>query len=269
MTIPLMSEFLNYAKGDTETKKQDCELNAFKRLANRIKSEFPKLSILLLLDGLYPNGPVFKLCRKYKWDFMIVLQNDSLKSVWEEYNGLFAIDGKTAKMKCAMRNQEFKWVNQIHYHYDNGDMEVIHVVVCEEAWEELNKASGEIMQKQSRHAWISGKPLTKETLHERCNLGARHRWNIESGIETEKHGGYDYEHCFSYDWNAMKGYHYLMRIGHALNVLVQFSEKFIRFVQTLGIRGLISYIFETMRAMVLNKKLIKRSFAKAHQLRLL
>ncbi len=269
MTIPLMSEFLSYTEGDTESKKQDCELKAFKRLAKRMKDEFPKLSILLLLDGLYPNGPVFNLCRNYKWDFMIVLQNDSLKSVWEEYNGLFAINGKTAKMKCARRNQKYKWVNQIHYHYNDGDMEVIHVVVCEENWEELDKDSGKIIRKQSCHAWISGKPLTERNLHERCNLGARHRWNIESGIETEKHGGYYYEHCFSYDWNAMKGYHYLMRIGHVLNVLVQFSEKFVRFVQVWGIRGLIRYIFETIRAMVLNKKLIKRSFEKAHQLRLL
>lgn len=29
MTIPLMSEFLSYAKGDTDTRKQDCELKAF------------------------------------------------------------------------------------------------------------------------------------------------------------------------------------------------------------------------------------------------
>jgi len=49
MTIPLMSEFLNYAEGDTETQKQDCELKAFKRLATRLKSEFKRLPIILLL----------------------------------------------------------------------------------------------------------------------------------------------------------------------------------------------------------------------------
>lgn len=34
MSIPLMSEFSNYEEGDTETKKQDCEQKAFKRLAS-------------------------------------------------------------------------------------------------------------------------------------------------------------------------------------------------------------------------------------------
>ena len=57
MTIPLMSEFLDYTKGDTDRKKQDCEIKAFKRLACRLKKVFLKLSIMLLIDGLYANGP--------------------------------------------------------------------------------------------------------------------------------------------------------------------------------------------------------------------
>jgi chromate transporter len=40
---------------------------------------------------------------------------------------------------------------------------------------------------------------------------ARHRWNIETEILVEKLYGYNYEHCFSYSWNAMKGYHYWKR----------------------------------------------------------
>ncbi len=91
MTIPLMSEFLCYSEGDTDTDKQDCELKAFKRLAERLKSEFKRLPIMLLLDGLYPNGPVMEICRNYNWDFMIVLQDKSLGSVWEEYEGLIKL----------------------------------------------------------------------------------------------------------------------------------------------------------------------------------
>ena len=62
MTIPLMSEFSNYEKGDTEKEKQDCEQKAFKRLAERLKKTFPRLKIILFLDGLYPNGPMVELC---------------------------------------------------------------------------------------------------------------------------------------------------------------------------------------------------------------
>ncbi len=67
MTIPLMSEFLSYTEGDTGTNKQDCEQKAFRRLAGRLKSAFPKLRIMALLDGLYPSGPMMELLRKKKW----------------------------------------------------------------------------------------------------------------------------------------------------------------------------------------------------------
>ena len=43
----------------------------------------------------------------------------------------------------------------------------------------------------------------------------------------EKHQGYNYEHCYAYDWNVMRGYHYLMRIGHLLNVLAALSVKIV------------------------------------------
>ncbi|KOR29462.1 hypothetical protein TI05_15155, partial [Achromatium sp. WMS3] len=61
LTIPLMSEFLSYGEGDPDDHKQDCELNALKRLATRLKEEFPGLPVMLLLDGLYPNGPLLKI----------------------------------------------------------------------------------------------------------------------------------------------------------------------------------------------------------------
>ena len=84
MTIPLLSEFLSYTEGDLGKHKQDCERKAFYRLAERLHRYFPRLPILLLLDGLFANGPVMELCRRYRWQSMIVLQDDSLPSVWEE-----------------------------------------------------------------------------------------------------------------------------------------------------------------------------------------
>ena len=50
---------------------------------------------------------------------------------------------------------------------------------------------------------ISSKPLNKRNLHERCNLGAR--------------------------------YHYLMRLGHMINVLTQYSEHLVKMIREFGI----------------------------------
>ncbi len=270
MTIPLMSEFLNYAEGDTATKKQDCELKAFKRLAQRIKSEFRRLPIMVLLDGLYPNGPVMTICRKNNWDFMIVLQNDSLTSAWEEYYGLLKLLPENSyKRNCGKRRQHFQWVNDIVHHYDRRKRETIHIVVCTENWKEVDKKTGKVIPKSSHHAWISSKALHRSNLHERCNLGARHRWNIETGILVEKHHGYNYEHCFSYDWNSMKGYHYLMRIGDGLKVLSQYSERLSKVIKEKGIQGFVDFVRETIMASLLDIRFIKKRLSGPVQLRLI
>ena len=248
ITLPLMSEFLSYTAGDVGGK-QDCELNGFKRLAKRLKDAFPRQHIMVLLDGLYANGPIITLCRKNSWQFMIVLKDGSLPSVWEEANGLRPLEPNNRhQMTWGDRRQRYWWVNDIGYTYDKGPRrpETLHVVVCEETWQQVDPKTCEIVTKRSRHAWISSQSMHARNLHQRCNLCARHRWDIEISILVEKCHGYEYEHCFAHDWNAMKGYHYLMRIGHFFNVLVQLSEKLARMVRSMTARGFISFVRDTV-----------------------
>jgi hypothetical protein len=94
MVIPLLSEFLEYGKGDTGNSKQDCEQRAFHRLSARINELFPRLPIILLLDGLYANGPIMQRCRQFNWQFMIVLKSGGLPSVWQEFESLKPLQPK-------------------------------------------------------------------------------------------------------------------------------------------------------------------------------
>lgn len=272
MTIPVMSEILSYTQGDTGNDKQDCEQKAFKRLARRLKQEFGHLPIMVLLDGLYPNGPIMELCGKNKWDFMIVLQDKSLKSVWEEYEGLKKLENNNHfNITRGNRKEHFEWVNGIEYYYGprGRKKQIVHVVVCEENWKEVAKDSAEVVTMQSRHARISSKPLGKWNAHNRCNLGARHRWGIESGFLMEKRHGYHYEHMFSYNWNVMKGYHYLMRLGHLINILAIYSEALVKTVGELGVRGFIRFIRDTISGPWLDPVWVKKRLEDNFQLRLI
>ena len=175
MTIPLMSEFLRYTEGDQETSKQDCERKAFERLARRLNDRFPRLRIQVFLDGLYPNGPVMETCHRYGWQYMIVLQDGNLPTVWEEVEGLGKLQTRNHLDRIwGNRKQQFRWVNDIEYRY--GDKErkkqVVHVVICQESWEEVDLVSARIVPKRSKHAWLSSQPLNRENVHERCNFAA-------------------------------------------------------------------------------------------------
>jgi hypothetical protein len=255
MVLPLMSVFLeNNAElekieNDAEWK-QDCELKAFYRLARRLKREFTKLQFTLLMDGLYAKGPVMEICFKNKWKFMIVLKDGSLPSVWQEAAGLMRLNTEGEYRYEQMwrgRLQVFRWVNEIEYDYGSGKCKTltIHFVMCEESWEEIDKDSC-IVIKTARHAWISSDPINRKNVHEHCNLAARKRWLHENNILKEKHQGYQYEHIFSHDWNAIRGYHYLMHIARTLNEMALHSIYLAEHVRTIGIRSFLKKFYEVI-----------------------
>lgn len=250
LVVPFMTEFLNpeEARG-YEQGKQDCEMNAAKRLMDRIKKRFPRLPLMLLLDGLYANGPMVQFLRRKKWDFMIVLREKSLRSVWDEFNGLMLLEKKNYRINhWGRRRQRFKWINGIEYDFSVNNRtrtELVHVVVCDEEWQEIDQM-GKPVTRKGCFAWISNKPLTQQTVVTRCNDGGRHRWGIEFEFLVEKHHGFHYEHAFAHSWNALCGYHYLLRLGLLFTVLITRSACFVSLVTELGRQGFIRFIRSTM-----------------------
>lgn len=115
-------------------------------------------------------------------------------------------------------------------------------MICEETWKEKRRSTGKTEEMHTRYTWISGRRVNKDNVFRRCTKMARFRWKIENNILVEKHQGYEYEHCFSYSWNAMVGYHYLMKIGSFLNVIAANSEILADKVQELGIDGFLRFV---------------------------
>ena len=209
-------------------------------------------------------------CREFGWQYMIVLKDGSLPSVWEEIRGLRPLHPENRhRHSWGNRRQNFWWLNNIRYETSpNGKtFFTLYVVGCEETWEDVN-AQGEIVTMTSRHVWLSSHPLKASNLHERCNLGARHRWGIEATFLVEKHQGYSYECCFAKNWNAMKGYHFLMKIGHCFNVLARFSEQMSAAFATMGVRPLLEFIRETYAAPWLIPDQVRERLSRRFQLRL-
>ena len=201
---------------------------------------------------------------------MIVLKDGSIPTLLKEFESLADLEPQQRYARTWRgRAQKFKWANKIEYDYGpNGKSTMIlHVVECQEHWTEIDDKAQRV-EKSSRHVWISSVPLTRGNLHERCNLGARARWTIENNFNVEKHHGYQYEHCFSYDWNAMKGYHCLMQLGYMFNVMAQYSVELAKTIKDTGVRGLIRFVRETIASPWINAEWIKVKLAAPFQLRL-
>lgn len=269
--LPVATEFLDNEAYISETNKQDSERKAFYRLAQKIKNTFPKSNLSIVVDGLYACGPIIRTCRQYHWDYMIVLKDNCLKEVWEDAEGLMKLEEEN-HYECdwGNRHQIYTWANDITYYYGERHRyrETFAVVTCQEEWDEAERNSGETKHKKTRYAWLSSKPINKRNVFNRCTKMARYRWKIENNILVEKHYGYEYEHCLSYDWNAMKGYHYLMKIAHFINELVTHSELVAVMVKERGVRQFIKDLYEALKGAILDAQRIRDAMARRCQWRL-
>jgi hypothetical protein len=144
----------------------------------------------------------------------------------------------------------------------------VHVVGCEETWQEVDPESGELVDKQIQHVWLSSQRLDPHNVHERCNLGARQRWGIETSFLVEKCQGYNYEHAFSYHWHALQGYHYLMRLAHLVNALALATKRVAQQVRAQGVQAFLRFVRDSCAHRWLRREWIDRFRTTPLQLRL-
>lgn len=215
----LLTEFIENP-GEYPTK-QDCELKAFYRLADRLKRCFPRLPICLLLDGLFAGGPTFSICEKYGWKYIITLQEDDLPSIQEQFNGLLdAFPENHLRFRPADQYkaaQDFDWVNDIEYVDSESHTHTISVIRCLET-----KPDAQGVLKTTRFKWIANFTVKIINVIELSNQGGRLRWKIENeGFNVQKNGGYALEHAYTRHPVSAKVFYLLLQLAHTLAQLIE------------------------------------------------
>jgi hypothetical protein len=110
--------------------------------------------------------------------------------------------------------------------------------------------------------------LNRRNVHQRCNLGARQRWGIETSFLIEKHQGYFYEHAFSHDWNVMRGYHYLMRLAHLSNAPGLATKRVKTHCREMGVQAFLRWVRESCANRWLSAEWLEQLRLQPPQLRL-
>jgi hypothetical protein len=220
----VMTEFVENP-GEKPTK-QDCELKAFYRLADRLKQCFPRLPICLLLDGLFAGGPTFELCEQYHWKYLVVLTEKDLSSVHKELellmplapeNNLTVHTGVQSEIE-----QVFRWMNNISYRDSEKREHILSVMECLETRPD---SKGEC--KTTRFKWITNLQVKTNNIRILTNQGGRLRWKIENeGFNVQKNGGYALEHAYSRNPTAAKVFYLILQIAHILAQLTEHGSLF-------------------------------------------
>lgn len=249
--------------------KQDCELKAFKRLAEKLKKLFPRLPICVLADALYANDPVMGICEKNEWKYIITLKEGSLPALQDclKDDPPTGRNSFVHRPRSSVKNttiaQHFYWVEDLLH-----KKHTLHYLQCKETIsnEKLNKT---VTQNFVR---ITNLPANKTTVKNLSKAG-RLRWKIENeGFNEEKNNGYAMEHLYSRDsFNALQNYYQSMLIAHLLNQLLEHSYKIQELLKRftkLTIRYLWQQFLCTMKCQALCEQILAAIDNKKHQIRL-
>ena len=224
----ILTEFIENP-GQNPTK-QDCELKAFYRLAERLKAEFPRLPICLSLDSLFAGGPTMSICEENNWKFMIVHKDGDIPFIHKEFESLLpltpenhftfltGLQGKT--------RQEYRWINDISYTDSEKKKHTVGVLECVENEPDPQQPN---QTKSTRFRWITNLTLKDKQVIELANQGGRIRWKIENeGFNVQKNGGFGLEHAYSTHPTASKVFYLLLQIAHLIAQLIERGSLFRR-----------------------------------------
>lgn len=239
IVISIATEFVENEQPNIS--KQDCELKAFYRLANKLKSFFPKLPVCLTMDSLYACKPVFDICQKNNWRYIIRFKDGSIPSVAEEFHTLKNLEPNQIHIETFDDiNKQYKYVNAIPY--ENHSLNLIEYI-------QSNKGYPFI--------FVTDLSINKRN-YKRLIDDGRRRWKIENeGFNTQKNHGYFLEHLFSKNYNAMKNHYFLIQIGHMIAQLLENAVKIWRAMK-ISLNAIHQIVKQSFQTICLSKDDLKK-----------
>lgn len=199
MVFSIGSEFVE--NGTENLDKQDCETKAFKRLAEKIKKEYPRLRIIISGDALYASKPVLDICKANKWKYIIRFKEGSIPTLYKEFETIVKTDNESNKTN-------YSYVTKIEYQE------------CK-----TNIIKYQDTQKGTEFVYMTDLSITNKNIEESIKLG-RKRWKIENeGFNIQKNGTFDIGHLYSKNSTSIKVHYLMIQIAHIIRQLLEKGVK--------------------------------------------
>ena len=231
MVFSIESEFVE--NEDENVSKQDCELNAFKRLAKKLKKEYPRLPIIIGADALYSNKSVIDICNQNGWKYIIRFKEGRIKSLYKEFEAIVKTDNESKK-------EGYEYVSKVDYQK-----------------EKLNIIRYKDKMKKTEFLYITNLNISDKNIEETITIGRR-RWKIENeGFRNQKHGTFDIGHLYSKNSTAIKVHYMLIQIGHIIRQLLENGLKDVKEIK-LKIKEISQIITKELISTITNLEVLKK-----------
>jgi len=200
--IPLAPEEVKNTDG---SEKQDCEINAGKRLVNKIRRSHSKLPVILVADSLHSKEPFIRNLQSNAMRYVLTAKEEDHKILMEWVNEQRQL-GEVSRLE--VRDQKgrlnvYEWINEVPL---NGNKETLWVNYFE-YW--LINAEGKAAY---HNDWVTDLEVEQDSVRELVRIG-RCRWKIENEVfNTLKNQGYHIEHNYGHGKNHLSMNFFLLNL---------------------------------------------------------
>ena len=200
-------------KKSFEEIKQDCELNASKRLISKFRKSYPRLPVRIIADSLYPSIGLIDLCEREELEYIFVLKDKKIPNLLEEFFAIISMpEGNREITEDKEKITLTLWENEIDY--KGKKINVIRQII-------KNKKT----EKYSIWMWITNREITKRNVYKIIQCAKLRDYIENQGFKEQKvTSGIDLEHVYSKDIKAIKVIYTIIQITHLIMQIIEHSN---------------------------------------------
>lgn len=235
--------------------KNDSERTALKRFLNNLRSNHPKLELILIADALHSTGPLIRDLKFFNMNYILGVKPGSHEKLFAAIEKKDA-DGSLSYLTVEEEIGDKVKKKRIHqFRYTNGVLlnhsDVTATVNYLEYWETTQWVGkrGRLEEKKVHFSWVTDFTVTHHNVMQ-IMQGGRARWKIENEtFNTLKNQGYEFEHNFGHGYkNLSTNLSMLMFLVFLFDQLQEIGCKI--FQKALRSQsGRRSYLWDTVRSL--------------------
>ena len=201
--IPFMPEQISNSDGTT---KQDCEMNAAKRMITKVREAFPQLGLIMGGDALFSKQPIIKDVLALRMHYLFAAKPTDHKYMMEwleaypELNQTHFTDDKA-------REHHYEWMTEVPLTGEKDSL-IVNFLRC--TIRGKNKSGEEDVL--YRNSWVTDFSVSKENIKTLVETG-RCRWKNENEcFNVMKNHGYYMEHNYGHGKKNLAFNFYLLTL---------------------------------------------------------
>ena len=213
--IPLAPEPIANSDG---VQKQDCEINAAKRLIGKVRRTHPKLKLIVTGDSLYSKQPFIDHLKAAGMSFILVAKPDDHKILFQEFADQKGLQAASTYSFTDLKGRRhlYEWLAQspLNGTKDADTVNFLHYSLF-------------VGTKRTYHnSWVTDIQITKDNVIDLVKAG-RARWKVENEcFNTLKNQGYHIEHNFGHGQNNLSMTFFLLNLlAFFVHQILQLTDR--------------------------------------------